>query len=197
MAHPDRDEMVTDLRTRLDQPASVIWDTNGVETDTGAAALAAYDPTATHHLVIQDDALPCADLIAGSHRLTVARPHDIISLYVGRVRPSPRAVTAAVTRAEQTSATWITHRNLLWGVGVILPVQHIPGLLASPRHRQYDRWISHYANRNSLTVAYPYPSPLDHRGDDSLLAHSKIRRAHRHTEGSLLCQPIDGPVVAI
>ena len=197
MAHPSRSDMVTDLQSRLDQPTSVIWDTNGVETDTGAAAIAAHDSAATHHLVIQDDALPCADLIAGSLRLATARPHDIISLYLGRVRPSPRAVTKAVLQAEEMNAHWITHRHLLWGVGVILPVAHLSALLSSPHHQQYDRWISHYANRNRMTVSYPYPSPLDHRGDESLLAHSRIRRAHRHTTGSLLDQPINGPAVAI
>ena len=106
MAHPSREAMVAELVDALDRPVEVVWDEINDRHDTGLRALRAADRSCTHHLVIQDDVVPCRDLLAGAERALCAVPDGQPgSLYLGRVRP----VAAAVARAVSlySGSAWI------------------------------------------------------------------------------------------
>ena len=72
MAHPKRADLIPALCDSIDADVPVVWDERNDRWDTGRRALLAFDPAATHHLVVQDDALVCRDLVAGLQR---ALPH--------------------------------------------------------------------------------------------------------------------------
>ncbi len=187
MAHPDRAEWVADLRAAL-RPfePTVVWDRHGNEWDTGRRALLAYEPEATHHVVLQDDAVPCRDLIPGIEAALDAIPDPAraaLGLYLGQTKPRPGKIAQAVAAADDAEAVWIVLRELLWGVGVVLPVWTIPPLVREQDRSglpEYDRRISRWLVRAEIPVWYPWPSLVDHRDGPSLLAHGGgERRAWR------------------
>lgn len=199
MAHPKREGMVAELLTMLDRPVPVVWDEIQDRHDTGIRAMTAYDPACTHHLVIQDDVLPCPDLVAGAERALKYVPQDVpVSLYVGKVRPFGRAVTAA-TAAAGSDASWITMAGIYWGPAVIVPTHLIDDMAAWYRRSavtNYDRRMSTWFQKRRVLCWYSWPSLVDHRGDESLVnGHGPGRHAHRFHPGSALEVDWSGPVV--
>lgn len=187
MAHPSRAELVQRLLERLDRPAEVVWDERNVEWHTGRRALLAFDPAATHHLVLQDDAVVCRDLVAGLEAALVAAPEECcVSLYVGRVRPYTARVERVVAEAERAErhVSWIVMRDLHWGVGLVLPTALLPALVRDQDRManvvEYDRRISRSLVRAGVPVWSTWPSLIDHRDAPSLLHHGDDpRAAHR------------------
>lgn len=198
MAHPKREAMVDELLEQLDRPVPVVWDEINDRHDTGIRALTAYDPACTHHLVIQDDVVPCPDLLAGTEAaLRWVPPDSPVSLYVGKVRPFGKAVSAAVASADD--ASWITMDGIYWGPAVVIPTNLIPALEEFYRASQvqnYDRRMSRWFERRGVRCWYTWPSLVDHRGDESLVrGHGPGRHAHRHADRSALDIDWSGPVV--
>lgn len=199
MGHPKRSAMIAELVTMLDRPAEVVLDRVNDRHDTGIRAMTAYDPTCSHHLVLQDDVLPVADLIAGAERALKWIPQDVpVSLYVGRVRPFGKAVELAVRQAGD-AASWITMSGIYWGPAVILPTHMIDDMAKWYRRSavtNYDRRMSTWFQRQGIACWYSWPSLVDHRGDESLVkGHGAGRSAHRVHEGSALDVDWSGPVV--
>lgn len=157
-----------------------------VEWDTGRRALAAYDPAADWHLVLQDDAVICDDLVAGLARALdrVAIP-SIVSLYLGTVRPFASRVEHAAQVAEEIGASWVTAPGLYWGVALAVPVPLVEDLLHradTSRVAEYDSRLSRAAMSLDLPVWYTRPSLVDHRQGPSLLLHPG---GARHSHGFL------------
>ena len=184
MAHPRRADLVEDLLRRLDRPVPVVWDKINDRHETGLRALQAFDPSATHHLVIQDDALPCRDLLASIERALAYVPDGHpASFYVGRVRPFRQRIERLVRVAG--SASWLRFPGPYWGPAIVVPTAAIPGLVDwwhSPRGSvvvNYDRRIARFFQRDGIDCFYSWPSLVDHRGDDSLVSgHTAYRTAH-------------------
>lgn len=180
MAHPKRQAMVDELVEWLDRPVDVVWDRRNDRHDTGGRAMAAYDPDCTHHLVIQDDVVPCRDLIAGAERAITHTPGDVpVSLYVGRVRPFAAAVQHAVEQA--VDASWIVMDGIYWGPAVILPTNVIDEMLETYRRSKvtnYDRRMSTWFEARKTPCWYTWPSLVDHRGDASI-AHPSAKPGRR------------------
>lgn len=184
MAHPKRAAFVPELEAALDRPAAVVWDDgSNSRWGTGRRALLAYDPTATHHLVIQDDAVIPRDLAAGVEAALRNAPADVpVCLYVGKVRPYREMVTEYVARAA--GASWLVMDRLNWGVAIVLPTAMIDDLvvycdtLSIPN---YDSRISAWFETNDIRVWYPWPSLVDHRESPSLVPGrgARGRVAHR------------------
>lgn len=200
MAHPSREAMVDELLASLDRPVSVTWDRINDRHDTGIRSIEAFDPACSHHLVLQDDAVICGDLIAGVERALRYIPQDEpMSLYVGKVKPFAREISRAVAQAD--GASWLTMQGIYWGVGIVLPTVDIPDLAAwyrtAGRHvKNYDRRVSTWYALRDATVWYPWPCLVDHRDADSLVrGHGRGRFAHSFLEGSALEADWTGPVV--
>lgn len=122
----------------------------------------------THACVIQDDALPIGSFVADVWEVAARKPDDLISLYVGQQRPHATAVAAAVQQARRVDAAWLEHRELLWGVAVLMPRRLVLNTLAAMSGRQpYDRDLGYgWFRTTGRPVQYTVPSLVDH--DDTL-----------------------------
>ena len=205
MAHPSRAGLVDELVASLDRPVKVVWDEISDRHDTGIRAIEAYDPSASHHLVLQDDVLVPRDLLAGLERALRYIPQwDPMALYVGRVKPFAAEVTKAVQKAQ--GASWLTMQGIYWGPGIVLPTEHIPALSEWYRGAEgskiinYDRRVSTWYALRDATVWYPWPCLVEHRDSDSLVkGHGKGRHAHSFlgAEASVMGCDWTGPVVEV
>ena len=187
MAHPKREAWVPDLVDRIDADVQVVWDQKNDRWDTGRRSLLAYDPDATHHLVVQDDALVCRDLVAGLERAVVHSQFHPVGLYVGMVRPSAAQVGMAVRNAMFARSPWVKMEGPWWGVGILLPTEHIPDIVKFGDQKasvaNYDMKISRWYKTQNIDCWYTFPSLVEHRhgdGNPSLIPGrtGKGRRAH-------------------
>ena len=180
MAHPDRAGMVDDLVGALGMEPAVIFDDRGDEWDTARRALAAYDPNATHHLVLQDDAWPAVGLVDVLDAL--ADPDLCVSLYVGQVQPRKKAVAAAVDVARRAGVHWLEMPGPWWGVALLYPTRHIAGIIAAGDEADvaaYDQKVAGYYASRQRGCRYTFPSLVEHLPAASILAPGRpMRRAH-------------------
>ncbi len=175
MAHPKRAAQVEAMLSRLDRECEVIWDEKNDRWDTGRRAMLAYDPEATHHVVIQDDLLVCRDLFAGLEKALEHVPADApVCGYIGRVRPELETVAACVRRAQESGASWVTMHTLNWGPLVVVPTACIRDMI---RHcdrlnvPNYDRRLSRYFElQRGIRTWYTWPSLVDHADGPSLVS---------------------------
>lgn len=167
MAHRKRERHIPYLLERLPEGTPVIWDQHNDRWDTGRRSMLAYGADATHHLVIQDDAILCRDLAEGLERALTFMPSNPISLYTGKVRPNHAYVANMVAQAQRTGRHWISMQGPWWGVGVCVPVEHIGPMIAfgdqRPDIANYDLRMSRYFDAIELECLYTVPSLVTHR----------------------------------
>lgn len=175
MAHQKRRRWAETLACRLDCP--IVWDHHNDRVETGLRSLQAYERTATHHLVVQDDAIICQDLIAGLEQAVEISQDRIVGLYIGAGRPLSRFRLNQLARgADQQHAAWIDWRGTIWGVAVLIPTVHLDGLIRSYQRgplRNYDTRLENSARKRRVQWWYTWPSLVDHRDVDEnpSLAH--------------------------
>lgn len=138
------------------------------EWENGKNSLLAGVGKGDYHVVIQDDAILTPHFyenIEGAIR-NCPEPNHLISLYTGKARPFPKRIQAAVDKAYH--ATWLRHYMLIWGVGIIIPTNHIETMLEflEDYGEPYDTRIGMFYQRNMLPVYYTMPCLVDH--DDEL-----------------------------
>lgn len=175
MAHPRRRQAAERLARQVDAD-DVVWDTNDNEWDTGARAIATYSPTATHHLVLQDDALPIDDFRRHATAAIEQHPDDLVSFYLGTSRPKEwqPLVDDACMQAETVGASWITASKLLHGVAIAMPTARIPDLLTWCEKPvvPYDYRIGMYWHYVlDRPIFYTWPSLVDHDDGPTLVDH--------------------------
>lgn len=211
MAHNKRAKWVPGILEKLDAPAKVVWDRVNDRHETGLRAIRAYDPDATHHLIVQDDALLCRDLVAGVARAVEFSGDHPVCLYTGRVKPRPNQVSSFVREAQRTGSPWFEMEGPWWGVGIVLPTKHIPELsdwFERSNVPNYDRRISRWYGQQNLKCWYTVPSLVEHRTvDNPSLTDRPGRRRSAHLfigeDASALdidwsdAPPLCGTVVAI
>ena len=195
MAHPSRSEAVTELVAALDRPVPVHWDE-----DTGApsgnhdrvwrnarSTWELADPDADWHVLIQDDARPCADLLAGLERaLAYVPPDAVVSPYLGTGRTVPIRWEAMARAADTAGVPWVRSLKLMWGVCIALPVKLIPEMLAYAERRAGhpdDMRVAGWAEKTHREVWYTWPSLVDHRPVPSLTKHRAADRVARRWHG--------------
>lgn len=192
MAHPSRKARAEALFAELSQYSfcdiSITWDELNIEWDTGERALRYGIGKGDWHIVVQDDAILSPDFYNNVVGAIKAVPmKTLISLYTGTARPFGARVKAAVDKAYY--ATWLRHYMLFWGVGILIPSDHIEPMLefVSDRQELYDTRIGLFYQRNMLPIYYTMPSLVDHDDDlGSLLDHGNApepRVAHRLATG--------------
>lgn len=157
----------SDISVTYDQQAA---GTHESEWNNGVASLRAGLGKGDYHVVIQDDALLTPHFYENIEGAIKNCPGGkaLISLYTGKARPFPRRITEAVKRADEAQATWLRHYLLIWGVGIIIPTDHIEPMLdfVADWTEPYDTRIGIFYSRNRLPVYYTHPSLVDH--DDEL-----------------------------
>jgi hypothetical protein len=199
MAHPARSGEVAELAAALDRPVPVHWDEDagppsGKADRVWANARAAWlmaDPEADWHAVIQDDAVPCRDFLAGLERALAHVPPDaVVSPYLGTGRTVPIRWEALARAADAAGASWVRTQKLMWGVCIVLPVGMISEMI------QRDMRVAGWAEKTGREVWYPWPSLVDHRKVPSLTKHrAHDRVARRWHPGSALDLSWSGGVV--
>lgn len=190
MAHPKREEFVPGLVNAIGGDVAVVWDRRNDRWDTGRRALLAFEPDATHHLVIQDDAVVPDGLVAECVRVVANVPagHPI-SLYMGRTRTRPRRYQMAplVRTALSRGASFAVFSGPWWGVAVMLPTSSIRAVVEfgdrNPHGSvNYDHRIAQYFDSVGKPCYYTVPSIVDHRTDTpSLTGRAGGRRAFTYT----------------
>lgn len=198
MAHPAREREVEELVSQLDRNVPVVWASNprpSAEPEarwlTGRVAWEQYDPAADWHLVLQDDAQPCRDMLAGLERaLDQVGTEGLVSAYTGTGRPHQGNVRKALDSAQRKNHSWMSTLSLNWGVAICAPTQTIPSMLTWCDQQpglNYDYRIGmYYRDVRHWVTWYTVPSLVDHRDIPSLIRHGGNRFAHVMHEGSAL-----------
>lgn len=169
MGHPKRQRFIDELTPQL-PGAEVVLDRENDRWETGRRSLLAFDPAATHHLVVQDDAVLSRDLLPACEMVAEAAGERPVALYTGKVRPHQNTVTPAYRRARRSGSPWLEMEGPWWGVAIIIPTAHIPDVVAwgdqASRIRNYDRRIAAWYERAGIDCWYTVPSLVDHREVD-------------------------------
>lgn len=208
MTHPERGEELMKLLALLDREVPVYSDPGGPPSGNGdrvwsvaREAWLMYDPAADWHVLIQDDAVPCADLLAGLEQaLDYAKLSAIVSPYLGTGRAVPSRWERMATEADRQRASWVRSDRLMWGVCLVARTEIIPEMVAWCDRKSGmpdDMRVAAYAKRHGLEVWYTWPSLVDHRADvPSLTKHrARERVARRHHQGSALDLNWGGEIV--
>lgn len=185
MAHSRRARWAQQLAADLDAP--IVWDTGHGIWDTGRRALLAYDPQASHHLVVQDDAIVCRDLLPGLAAAAAHAGQRPIGLYIGcmlraKQRKPQNELGRVVRAAGDAGASWISaYRWPLWGVASAHPVGMIDELVGYGDRRArpdtFDRQTRMFYRYRGIAAWYTHPSLVDHRTGRSLLRNGGDRKA--------------------
>jgi len=201
MAHPRRAQWAVDLGRELD--CEIIWDKHNDRHETGLRAIKAYDAGATHHCVIQDDAILCKDFKpAVSELIKYPKPLAPVGLYYGAKGVSATRHSSIHSFATSKNAKWIIRKGPVWGPGIIYPRKTVRDLVRfyeNSEIQNYDRRVMRFYESINESCWYTIPSLVDHRQEDnaSLCAHDRPNRQAR-----LFCGPQsalelrwDGPAV--
>lgn len=194
MAHPSRAAQVDVLTKAIDGPVTPVFDRKGDRWDTGRRSLLAADPSATHHLVVQDDVTPAKNLRAAMRRIAAIIPPDVpVAAYMGRSRVLPRYNLLPLLRAaKQHKVPFMRFGGPWWGQAVLTPTSHLQALVAwGDQHthiRQYDHRMTGYWDSLGIDCWYTAPSLVQHlvgKANPSLLGHG-------HGAGRTSAWAIDG-----
>jgi hypothetical protein len=201
MAHPKRKEWAEELAHRLN--CDITWDQKNDRHDTGLRAIKAYNPKATHHCVVQDDAVvPDNFTRAVKQACRYAHPNAPIGLYYGGKGKVSSAHAKAAIEAEKHNASWLVRKGPIWGPGIVYPVRTIPNLIeyfANSAVQNYDRRVMRYYQSINQDCWYTFPSLVDHRQEEnpSLCGHDRGNRVAKQFIGPRNALEIDwsGPVL--
>jgi hypothetical protein len=208
MAHRSRADLVEELCAALDRDVPVAWDPN-YETSkdperrwhTGSLAWQLAEEDSDWHIVLQDDAMPVPDLLAGLEKgLEYVTEPCVVQPHIGARKPHPGRVNRLTQKGDRYGAAWLTSDYMLWGIAVCMPTGVIPDMLewsGRQKGRAYDRRIANYfRDRLGWQTWHTWPSLVEHRPGPSLCGHGPYdRSAHRMWNRSALEFPFNGPVI--
>lgn len=208
MAHPDRTDEVYRLHDALGLPmVPVSWDTEGPASGNhdrvwrnARRAWSLAEPDSDWHVMLQDDAVPCADFAAGiAEALRHVPGPAVVSPYLGKGRLVPGRWLSLAERADAQSASWIRTQKLMWGVSIAIPTLLISDMISYADTRAAvpdDMRVAGWAERRGIDVWYTWPSLVNHAQVPSLTKHrAHDRFAVRHHDGSAMDIDWSGPVV--
>jgi hypothetical protein len=164
----------------------VAWDQGEGRWDTGRRAMLAHDPDCTHHVVIQDDIIPCRDLLAGIETALACVGENVpLCGYVGHYRNRIPLISDAVYMADAERASFVTMHTLNWGPCIVVPTAFIPDMIdycdQLTHIPNYDRRLSRYwENERHTRIWYTWPSLVDHRRDEPSTVPGRI---HAKSDG--------------
>lgn len=175
VTHPKRLEQALELGASVRADLIVTDDGRGEwATHARAWQWLSEQPGLTHGIVLQDDAVPVDDFRRHAAAAIEARPDDCVSFYTGtgfplHVQP---LIQFCHELASMESFSWLKSDRLFWGVGVALPLEHVPALLARDCPLPYDERIGDFCKQERVAVSYTYPSLVDHADGPSLVVHA-------------------------
>lgn len=137
-----------------------------------------------HVVVLEDDAILCADFTHHVAELIEERQDHLIGLYVGQSHP--HRVQPLIGELVTAGLPWLDHPKLTarlrWGVGYVMPTRDVPEVLKRLALGDQHPWAdadgrigAWHAARERLS--YPFPSPVDHdNGVPSTTSHGRAER---------------------
>ncbi|WP_205328261.1 hypothetical protein [Glycomyces sp. YM15] len=173
MTHPAREDRARKLAEALPElaPAVIVDDTEPGHGNLANAlrAWAAVEEDATHHLVLQDDVVPCDDFTALVHRAVAARPDDAISLFCEWGSRSAALVRVAARRGW----AWARAVDMYTpSQGLVLPRAHALAFAAiEGKNGADDLALVEYLRRNNIDNLVTVPNLLEHDDRLSLTAN--------------------------
>jgi hypothetical protein len=203
--HPDRADLAAQLLRDLDGLAELVVDPDprhrlGSPWRTYRRCLESTPEAATHRLILQDDALPCRNLVHHAARVAAAWPDRLVTLYVGgNMRlGAPRIVQAAQAGrswAELPRYTWIPAVALLWPVPMIARFLHwIDDRNYPDAFRADDERIGRWLRKTGHVPVATVPSLVDHPDDVPSLIGTRNRGGRDPSRVSVCwigdCDPI-------
>ncbi|UNO39174.1 hypothetical protein [Streptomyces sp. MST-110588] len=200
MHHPSRKERIPGLVERCAPLAvDVVCDPRPTGPPsplrTAKRAWAAVDARSTHHVVLQDDVLPCPQFAALLHEAVTSRPDCAIALYVNW--NSPRNSYLA-RRAIVAGGSWVrlSSREYTPTLGLVLPARHAEELAAflagfPDSFVDDDELVTRFCRERGIEVWAPLPTLLEHGGDQSL-AGNDSHGARNSVLFAGTCEPVPG-----
>lgn len=143
------------------------------------SAWTGWHPDATHHIVIQDDVLICADFVQVMAYLAHLRPGAVIS---------PYSEQDDILRARATGQSWVIHDRGLYGLCSMWPVEVLADAVGwidahfAPEFRWDDARFNVYCLAHERSVWVTAPSLVQHgcpERRESLVAHGGDDRLSR------------------
>lgn len=142
------------------------------------AWLSSYRYTkATHHLVLQDDAVLCKDFLKGVVAALTYNPLAAVSLYANRRN---------IETAKELGVSWASFRDGLWGIAVAMPSKWVQPYLQwsqtniPPTYPHDDRRLALWLWEHDLPALGTVPSLVDDGGwSISTMGHNDIRSRAR------------------
>lgn len=176
MAHPNREEWAKELAKDLG--ASIVWDEISNVWDTGRRSLLDADFSKSHHLVIQDDALPAVGFLDACEEIIERHPENPIGLYCSY------KLKRQIKRAKLEGKRYLRAEGPRWGVAVITPTPHIEKMVAHCDRldiSNYDLRMMDYWQSRGVQCIYPLPSLVNHRpvGENPSLASAERNTTRR------------------
>lgn len=175
VAHSARKHHAYDLAATLD--ASLAYDpagTYGPGTNHRRAWQLANTSAAHWIMVVEDDALPCADFINQLAALLPTAPTPVVSLYLGTNYPphlAPRALRAQAEAARQ-GEPWLTLATCNHAVALAIRQPLVDHMLANiDTDLPIDEAISDWATQHGHAISYPTISLVDHRDEPTVINH--------------------------
>ena len=139
----------------------------------------------THVLLLQDDVLPCRDLIKTAEHLIELLPHEPITLFSNH---------SAITKAREAGKHWALLKKWLMAQAYIMPVEIIEDFIPwAERHIKPEiyfddnRWAMYfdYHNRGVYATA---PSLVEHLGWNSTTLNGGYDPGHTFSAESRMAK---------
>lgn len=173
MAHRKREAWALQLSQQTGWP--IVWDTKGEVWDTARRAWLTFDPYATHHVVVQDDAVLCDGFVNDLPLvLSHAPPSVPVSFCVVDYRMKAQA--GPYKAHVDAGAPFFLSFHGLSGVAVACPTRHVRRMVEhgdSLQNNPHDdlKMMSYWRTRKQQ-IWFTIPSLADHRseGNPSLLS---------------------------
>lgn len=161
-------------------------------------AWAACGPSSTHHLVLQDDALPSRDFVESLRSAIAERPRHAVSLFTEWGSYSSYGVRLAAL-AETGWAPVIDH--YLPSVGLVLPADTARafGLGNDESVLQDDVALMLLCERTGVPMALTVPNLIQHGGTESLVGNQAMgsRLAAHYKQNETARGTSRGPELAV
>ncbi len=140
---------------------------------------------ATHHLVIQDDVVPCRDFVKTLLHILRLKPDVPIGIYANR---------KVIEEARRAASSWALIPDGVWGQGIMLPADLAWDFLKWERahvvaegdyvRKHYDTRMAMWALKTKRPIWATVPSLVEHVApSESLLGFSNKHRVARWFAG--------------
>jgi len=185
MTHPARERLERRLRDAIQWPVTSVVDDGIGAWKTARAAWLTSHQEATHHVVFEDDAVPCRDVMNSMRVALEAVPNQVVSFFSFRRWADGKS---PISLAREAGSSWGTCDIAATNVAIAMPTCWIGEWLAfCARHIKpgcpaqsvrLDCWLTMTKRRCWFTV----PSLVDHDDDGSIMWGDQFGENKRRAE---------------